>query len=41
MQLIPVKSMETCEEEGARISSSKRFKEKFLDVDVFECVRGK
>lgn len=38
---IPMKSMETCEEEGARIISSKRFDMDYLHEEAFECVRGK
>jgi hypothetical protein len=38
---IPMKSMESCEEEGARISSSPRFQMKHADNDLYECVRGK
>jgi len=38
---IPMESMESCEEEGARISSSPRFQMKHADNDLYECVRGK
>lgn len=38
---VPMTSMEDCEEEGARIITSKRFDIQYVSEDAFECIRGK
>ena len=39
--IIPMETMESCEEAGATIVSSERFDVKGGSEDAFECVRGK
>ena len=38
---IPMANLEQCEEEGARIITSKRFDTRGAKRDAFECIRGK
>ena len=41
LQTIPMKSLEQCEEAGALVISSQRFKIKQARFDAFECIEGK
>lgn len=38
---VPMPTLEQCEEEGARIITSKRFDTDGAKRDAFECIRGK
>jgi len=38
---VPMETIEQCEEEGARIITSKRFDTDGAKRDAFECIRGK